>query len=108
MGLQRFKQAGKGDWEPCTKEVELVFCKKCFGKLVGLEASSHGFALDGVGWDFLRRTIRRAYLELKHVLRSEKDCPSCKGTGDVGLNRHERQWDPCPDCDGSGVEGGDR
>lgn len=31
------------------------------------------------------------------------DCERCKGTGDLGLNRHDRQWDICPYCGGSGT-----
>jgi HK97 family phage portal protein len=31
-----------------------------------------------------------------------KGCPTCDGTGDLGRNVHERQWDACPDCKGSG------
>lgn len=29
-------------------------------------------------------------------------CAACDGTGDVGRDCHERQWDPCPTCAGAG------
>lgn len=45
-------------------------------------------------WDFL----------YEKVLPDPHNCPTCKGTGDTNLNRHERTWDICPDCDGFGVK----
>ncbi len=106
-GYQRFTPSGEGDWEFRTKELQIVICDQCFGRLTNLGADSDYYALDHGGWDFLRRFIRRAYLQLKHIYKGTKDCPRCKGTGDLKLNQHEREWDECPDCGGSGVEGDD-
>jgi len=39
---------------------------------------------------------------LKHFIKHAKECPDCKGTGDLNKNVHPRIWDKCPRCDGEG------
>lgn len=53
----------------------------------------------------VKAELRAMIDEAKASPATSDDCPSCKGTGDTNLNRHQTVWTKCSACNGSGERG---